>query len=189
MVAVRRARCRAEMPLGVPLAGGRWSSAPTAQRPDHPFALASPLAGRQSVATPYVRCGGGFGEAATVKAFMLPTRRDRWVALLANPSRRKKATLRLAHNPDLDPRYIQRIPGEDQDAPKILAQLQAQGAPPMCHLISEKADLDGRDLALAEALDEVVGSTYGTLVICVPGKLGYYEGEDQGERYILHRKA
>jgi hypothetical protein len=40
-------------------------------------------------------------------------------------------------------------------------------------------------MLLSEALREVVGRGMGTFVLCVPGKLGYYEGEDAGERYIL----
>ena len=86
-------------------------------------------------------------------------------------------------------RDIQRIPGDEQDTSKILAQLLALGAQPTCHLISENTDLDGRDPTLTDALDEIVGSMHGTLVVCVPGKLAYYEGEEQGERYILHREA
>jgi len=27
----------------------------------------------------------------------------------------------------------------------------------------------------------------GTLLSCIPGRLGYFEGEDPGERYVLAR--
>lgn len=119
---------------------------------------------------------------------MLPHRRERWVSLLASPTRRKKATDQLAHCRDLDPRYSEDIPPCEQADSKILAQLKKQGAPLTCHVVSENRHLDVRDLALADALDEVVGGMHGTLVICVPGKLAYYEGEEPGERYILHRE-
>jgi len=40
---------------------------------------------------------------------------------------------------------------------------------------------------VAAALDAIVGAGFGTLVSCVPGRLGYFEGEGQGKRYLLER--
>jgi hypothetical protein len=65
--------------------------------------------------------------------------------------------------------------------------LEARGAPGTCHLFSEDPDLDGVTLPLSEALEAIVGRGVGTLVSCLPGRLGYYEGEEPGERYILER--
>lgn len=125
-------------------------------------------------------------EEATVRAFVLPERRQRWVTLLASPAGRRKVTERLAHSPDHDLRYAAQLTAEEQKARSILATLRERGAPAVCHVISE-GDLDGQDLALSDALDRVVGAGTGTLLICVPGELAYYEGEEQGDRYILHR--
>jgi hypothetical protein len=44
-----------------------------------------------------------------------------------------------------------------------------------------------KEVALDIALAETVGSQEGTLISCVPGKLAYFEDED--ERYILQRKG
>lgn len=48
--------------------------------------------------------------------------------------------------------------------------------------MSENATLDGREVSLTEALRETVGSGMGTLLSCIPGRLGYYEGEEPNER-------
>lgn len=63
--------------------------------------------------------------------------------------------------------------------------LAAMGSPPICHAISEDPSLDGRDLPLREALEEVVGSGMGTILSCIPGRLGFIETEDEG--FIFER--
>jgi len=42
-------------------------------------------------------------------------------------------------------------------------------------------------MSLSEALAKTIGLGSGTLISCSPGKLGYFELEDLGERYILER--
>jgi hypothetical protein len=40
-------------------------------------------------------------------------------------------------------------------------------------------------MALAEALEAVVGGGFGTLISCIPGRLGYFEGELPRDRKLL----
>lgn len=40
---------------------------------------------------------------------------------------------------------------------------------------------------LAEALDLVFMSGYGTYVVCVPDRLAYFESEERDSRYLLQR--
>jgi hypothetical protein len=42
---------------------------------------------------------------------------------------------------------------------------------------------------LRDAINQILGVGHGTLLSCVPGRLGYFEGEDPGERYILERRG
>jgi len=63
--------------------------------------------------------------------------------------------------------------------------LRRLGAPETCHIISE-GKLDGEEMHLGSALKEVVGGGLGTVISCVPGRLGYFEGELR-ERYILQK--
>jgi len=39
--------------------------------------------------------------------------------------------------------------------------------------------LDGQELLLESALESVVGNGIGTILSCIPGKLAYFEGEDE----------
>ncbi|HTE05264.1 MAG TPA: hypothetical protein VK824_03630 [Planctomycetota bacterium] len=126
-------------------------------------------------------------EEALVRAFMRPDRRPRYLELLRTPERRRKLRARLAHMRDLDPRYAQRIPDSDQNADAIQRLLNRKGAPMNCFVISGLPALDGQAMPLGLALEEIVGSGMGSLVSCIPGRLGYYESEDVGERYVLYR--
>jgi hypothetical protein len=47
--------------------------------------------------------------------------------------------------------------------------------------MSENSELDGREVELEAALKETVGAQMGTLISCVPGRLGYFEAVLQGE--------
>jgi len=125
--------------------------------------------------------------AALIRAFVVPNRRDRYLKLLG--SQRGRARLRegLAHLHDLDPRFAKAIPPSDQSADRIAALLQAHGAPEECVLLAEDDSLDGQRLALTVALDKIVGRGMGAFVSCIPGRLGYFEGEDAGERWLLER--
>lgn len=128
-------------------------------------------------------------ETALIRAFVVPQRRDRLLSFLQSPKTRDKLRRALPHFRALDLRYSYLVPRAEQNPPSIEALLRKKGAPDMCHLVSESPDLDGRDMPLAEALNAVIGSSMGTFVSCIPGRLAYFEFEDVGERYLLERKA
>ncbi len=67
----------------------------------------------------------------------------------------------------------------------MYAILGGLGAPDTCHVISE-GRFDGQEMELLAALEETVGSGFGTVISCLPGRLGYFEGEMR-ERYILQK--
>ena len=93
----------------------------------------------------------------------------------------------LYHFKDLDQRFISRIPAAEDSADGIEALLRSKGAPDLCYAISTDSDLDGRTVTLRAALTRIHGLGHGTLLSCVPGSLGYFEGEEIGERYVLER--
>ncbi len=126
-------------------------------------------------------------EAALIRAFVLPRRRARYFQFLNYPVRRKKLLRVLDHLQNLDARYVQRIPPDKQSATDIATLLRRKGAPPTCHVISASRNLDGREMSLLTVLAEVVGCRIGTLLSCIPGRLGYFESEEVGERYLLER--
>ncbi len=126
-------------------------------------------------------------EAALIRAFVLPRRRARYLQFLNYPVRREKSLRVLDHLRNLDARYVQRIPPDKQSATDIETLLRRKGAPTTCHVISASLNLDGREMPLLTVLAEVVGCGMATLLSCIPGRLGYFESEDVGERYLLER--
>ncbi len=126
-------------------------------------------------------------EESFIRAFVRSERRTRLLELLGSAKGRTKLRASLAHFRDLDMRFAQLVSSSKHDARDIEATLRAKGAPDTCHVLSESAALDGRDMLLASALAEIVGGGMGSFVSCIPGKLGYFESEEAGERYILAR--
>jgi hypothetical protein len=126
-------------------------------------------------------------EEELIRAFVLPERQPRLLALLSSARRRRTLTAGLAHFRALDPRFAHRVGLGQQSAASIEALLKSRGAPTSCYLLSENAALDEREMPLRDALEAVVGRGMGTFLSCVPGRLAYFESEEPGERYILER--
>jgi hypothetical protein len=121
--------------------------------------------------------------------FLAAGRRDRFRSQLASRRGRQKLRARLAHFGDLDERVCVPVPTLPADGWRawVLHTLQSSSAPQYCYLVSEDSALDGQHLALCEALDRVLGHEMGTLISCIPGRLGFFEGEDPGHRWVLRR--
>jgi hypothetical protein len=126
-------------------------------------------------------------EQAVVRAFILPVRQERHLEFLKSPQNRKKFIGVLAHFKHLDPKFATSIAGSQSSPSALVKSLVGKGAGIKCWVISENADLDGKELDLETAFKETVGRQMGTFISCVPGKLAYFEDEDG--RYILERKS
>jgi hypothetical protein len=126
-------------------------------------------------------------EEAFVQAFIVPDKQSRYLSLLASRKRRDMFLDRLNHHLDYDPTFAVRVPPEQQTAERIETLLRKRGAPDTCHVISSKSDWDAQDMPLHDALDFVFGSSIGTVLCCIPGRLAYYEAEDIRGRFILSK--
>lgn len=128
-------------------------------------------------------------EEALVNAFIVRERRERWLELLKSSKHRRKITVSLAHpHPAwFDARYVKQILPSQGHAIDIYETLRAKGAGATCCTISEASSLDGRELNLKFALNEVVGSQLGTILSCLVGELAYVESEEG--RFILERRS
>ncbi len=124
-------------------------------------------------------------EEATIRAFISPPRRTRWLESLASAKRRRRILDRLNHCRDIDERYATPLASNAD----ILALLKAHGASTTCYVLSDAAALDGRVLSLVEAVDQAVWSGCGTIISCLPGRLAYYYDECGERRMLLERKA
>ena len=135
-------------------------------------------------------------EQGAIRAFVQQDKQERFLGFLANPKNRKKLTTSLAHFCWFDQRYATPISWKvdpnlkhserhAQGVENIYRSLKSKGAGLACWVISEDAEIDGRELDLRAALEHVNGRQIGTILSCVPGKLGYFESED--ERLLLTR--
>jgi len=126
-------------------------------------------------------------EEATVRAFIVRERHDRFLELLPNPKHRHKITKSLAHpNPAwFDPRFVKLVPSAQNGAASIAKLLRAKGAGRTCWVISEDSKLDAREIDLESVLTAIVGGGMGAILSCIPGKLAFVESEDG--RFILER--
>ena len=126
-------------------------------------------------------------ETATIRAFVVAAKQERYLYLLARPKRRSSLLHALAGRGDLDPRFTREIRPADHTVPRIARVLRDRGAPESCYVISEQAKLDRHLLPLEDALQGVLGMGLGALLSCIPGQLGYFEGEMPGDRCLLER--
>ena len=126
-------------------------------------------------------------ETAFVESFIVKTRRERALELLASSKNRHKLTCKFDHHGHdyISPECIRPIEPRYQHTPDIARILRTMGAPKTCHVIG--GEHDGEDMELLAALKAIVGYGRGTVLSCIPGKLGYFEGEIQ-ERFLLVRR-
>jgi hypothetical protein len=131
-------------------------------------------------------------EAAVIRAFVQRDKQERFLGFLANPKNRKKFTESLSHFRWFDQRFAAPIPWKVDQNPKltqwekhvsgienIYRLLKSKGAGLTCWVMSEDSEIDGRELDLKVALEHVNGRQIGAILSCVPGKLAYFESEDE----------
>ena len=128
-------------------------------------------------------------ETEFIRHFVISPKRRRYLSLLETRKGRKKLVEALDHFDELDTRYAQLLPANAQTVSQIGALLKRKGAPERCYVTSSNEDIDAREMSLRAALEKTVGTGSGTIISCIPGKLAYFEGEEQNQRYILEHPA
>lgn len=123
-------------------------------------------------------------EEQFVNAFLPPDRRERFLDALANPKRREVFHRHLHHPKDgfLIAKHILAIKPSEQYAGFVAEHLRKLGAPQECWVFGNR--LDGRQMLLEAALDALIGGRSGTIASCIPGKLAFFESEE--DRVILY---
>jgi hypothetical protein len=127
-------------------------------------------------------------EQEVVRTFILKNRRERCAFLLADPVGRQKLRDALAHFKWLDERFAHPIPPRTaHSAVELVALLRQKGAGRTVWVISEYKAIDGREMNLEAAIEEVWGRQCGTILSCIPGKLAFFKDEEMhSERILLH---
>lgn len=131
-------------------------------------------------------------ESNFIQAFVRRERRERSRYELLSKKRRSSFINRLCHRYDdiFDARYLKQIPPPNSDCTTILRLLQQKGASDQCYAISASDEIDGKTITLSEALHKAVGYGLPTVLICIPGRLAYFEAEQEigsPPRYLLVR--
>jgi hypothetical protein len=128
-------------------------------------------------------------DSSDAAAFISPDKRHRFERLYERRTRSSKDLNKwsafMSSSEMLDPTIL--VPLEPSVQPSDLhRQLVRLGAPDSCEVVTDSAKGEGRSPLMA-AINAVFGQGFGAIIVCVPGRLGYYEGEPFGDRYILHR--
>src|SRR5215469_12032177 len=110
-------------------------------------------------------------EVETIRSFITRRKRERYLGFVSNPKTRAKLIQQLPHFKDIDPACKRSIIPSMQNPRDITKLLLARGSPGYCYLIAEDPLLDGQELQLREALEEIVGSGMGAILSCIPGRL------------------
>jgi len=125
-------------------------------------------------------------EYQTIRSFISRQKRARYLEFVSDSRTRTKFTHALAHFRDVDPRCKRPIPASKQNPKEICRILAAKGAFGYCYLITEHPELDGKDLPLSDALEQIVGRGMGAILSCIPGRLAFMETED--DRFLLEKE-
>ena len=125
-------------------------------------------------------------EEGFVRAFIEKSKQDRCLSFLSTQKHRPKFTVELSHFKWLDERFARPIPAKTAHTVKeIAALLRSKGAGPTVWIISEQSNIDAQELGLEDALGEIWGRGIGSILSCIPGRLGYFEDEE--EHRLLER--
>jgi hypothetical protein len=124
-------------------------------------------------------------EQAFVETFIPPDRRDRFLTALTNLKKRAIFNRELHHPKSnfLLTRYLEQIVPSQEYTRFIAPKLKSMGAPDDCWVFGNY--IDGQQMKLEDALEALIGMRSGTIISCVPGKLAFFENED--ERVILRK--
>jgi hypothetical protein len=127
-------------------------------------------------------------EREMVRAFIQKPRQERLLLLLSNPKRRRDFTDELAHFRWLDEQFAHVIPPTTAHGVlEIVALLRKMGAGSTVWVISEDKSIDAQEMDLLDVMKQILGREIGTILSCVPGKLGFFCGEGmKSERPLVH---
>ncbi len=129
-------------------------------------------------------------ETEFIRTFVVKKKQERYLYLVQSWKRRDRFLRELFHFRDFDPACEVPLSGSADTADGLITELRKRGAKNDCYLISVRPDLDCTTMPLTNAIHTAT-SAKATIVVCVPGRLAYYEGEGGApkNRCILDRRS
>jgi hypothetical protein len=135
--------------------------------------------------TPMTKSEDWSAEFQLIAPFLNAPKLDRFAALTGSEAGRRRLIRELGHFTGFKASVIRTITSSAHTPVGIAAVLRKMGAPDECYLIATNRAVDRKSLGLTVALEEVVGRGYSAILIAIPGRLGFYEGEGTRNRCIL----
>ncbi|MBV9926061.1 MAG: hypothetical protein JOZ96_13670 [Acidobacteria bacterium] len=132
-------------------------------------------------------------EAAFVNAFVWKNKRERALFELDSAAKRWRFLNRICHDyvGVFDERFMQPFPDLGHNPEGVVGHLRQLGAGKTCQVISSNDDVDGKHVALEEAVAATLGFGFPSVLICAPESLAFFEAEQvQGPppRFLLLKK-
>ena len=129
-------------------------------------------------------------EEIIVKSFFVKRIQQRVLFELSSPQKRNDVFGR--RNDFLRTEFMFEVPTPNSDPEEIEKLLKKQGAGNTCYVMTSlESDIDGEELPLIKALEELIWSGSPFIISCIPNKLAYFQGEQAygpPQRFILKRQ-
>lgn len=125
-------------------------------------------------------------EEIIVRQFFVKDKRDRWRLLLNDPRKRSAALGKLNHMSDLDPACVTWMKREKDIVDLLKKEEKEKGRVAVTvYVMTLDSELDGQTMPLDEAVEKVVQSGWGAILLCVPSAVRAYYYDEEGMRRAL----
>ena len=124
-----------------------------------------------------------FWERRFVEAYVERSTRDRYLGMLKGPKHRRKLLDRLNHNPGFDFSKARDLGSVDADG--LVALLGRLRVERTGFLMADGSELDGRELRVELAVQELMRTPWGAVLICPPKPVAVYREESPGTFYLF----
>lgn len=125
-------------------------------------------------------------EIGFTKSFVTKNKRDRFIEFVYSKKRHDEFASELDHPKVISMEFAREIVPVEQNPASIFAILRKRTKTDTCFVISTNQSINQKQMLIIDALEKTVGSAYGTILSIIPGKLAYFEDEDE-ERLIFDR--
>ena len=115
-------------------------------------------------------------EEKFVRAYIVKSKRERYLSFLKSSKHRHKILARLAHALDYETSASRNL--DSQFDANVIETLKSLGVSDRCYLIANGSQLDGKELPLADGVGELTFCDFGAVLICPPKPVAVYNPED-----------
>lgn len=124
-------------------------------------------------------------ERSFVEIFIRKEKQDRYLSFLKGPKHRQNILERFNHKLDYKPSLAQQLPPAARNKQYLMEYLRSLYVNGTCHFMADGNELDGQNLRLERAVEELLDNCWGALIICPPKPIVIYKEEDPGQLLIL----